>query len=128
MAYVCLIFQTRDYLENQLEIEFRGCININNRFKCSRRLPNTCNVSILGKNLQGRKVLAAAKYLQASVGAACHSNNGDKPSHILTACGIPEEIAKNALRLSVGRETTENDIDLVVQDLKDAVGKLNTVS
>eukprot|EP00795_Rhopilema_esculentum_P001711 gene1711-16192_t len=120
-SYMNHMQKARDYLENQLEIEFRGCININNRFKCSRRLPNTCNVSILGKNLQGRKVLAAAKYLQASVGAACHSNNGDKPSHILTACGIPEEIAKNALRLSIGRETTENDIDLVVQDLKDAV-------
>lgn len=61
------------------------------------------------------------KTFQASVGAACHSDAVSRPSHILTAIGVPYEIAMNALRLSVGRNTTKQDIDLVVLDLKDAV-------
>ena len=44
-----------------------------------------------------------------------------RPSPILLAIGIPESIARNALRLSVGRETTQQDIDYVIQDLLQAV-------
>lgn len=44
-----------------------------------------------------------------------------RPSPILLAVGVPEQIAQNALRLSVGRHTTMKDIDHVVEDLKQAV-------
>ena len=40
------------------------------------------------------------------------------------ACGIPKDIAINAMRLSVGRETTKEDIDVFIDDLSKAVGKL----
>ena len=43
-----------------------------------------------------------------------------RPSHILLAVGVPSEIAANALRLSVGRHTTRDDIDRVVEDIKQA--------
>lgn len=47
-----------------------------------------------------------------------------RPSSILLSCGIPYEVAQNALRLSVGRDTTRADVDLVVQDLVQAVAQL----
>lgn len=112
-------------MESRLEDEFSGKVNFNSRFMNSKRLPNTCNVSILGPKFRGRKILATAKCLQASVGAACHSDRGDKPSHILTSCGIPEDVANNAIRLSVGRYTTIDDIDRVVEDLKRVVHELD---
>ena len=71
--------------------------------------------------LLGNHVLALLRRSQASVGAACHSHNTSRPSPVLVACGVAEEIAVNALRLSVGRETTKADIDVFVQDLKQAI-------
>ena len=72
----------------------------------------------------GNRVLSLLERCQASVGAACHSHAGSKPSPVLMACGIPEDIAINAMRLSVGRETTKEDIDVFIDDLSKAVGKL----
>lgn len=69
-------------------------------------------------------MLAELKKCEASVGAACHSQTVSKPSSILLACDIPEHIAINALRLSVGRETTKMDIDIFLDDLKNAVSNL----
>ena len=115
-------------MESRLEAEFRNQIHFNSRSLNSKRLPNTCNVSILGPNLKGYKIIAAAKCLQASVGAACHTDRSERPSHILLSCGIPENVASNAIRLSVGRYTTIADIDVVVDDLKCITDELGSVS
>ncbi|CAG2213331.1 SCLY [Mytilus edulis] len=109
----------RDYLEIKLQEAFKDRIHLNGKFTTSERLPNTCNVSILSDKLQ---VLSNCRILQASIGAACHSQN--RPSPILLAIGVPESVARNALRLSVGRETTKDDIDCVIQDLIQAVNQL----
>jgi cysteine sulfinate desulfinase/cysteine desulfurase-like protein len=58
------------------------------------------------------------------LGAACHSDQQFAPSRILLAMGIGNEIVCNALRVSVGRETSLNDIDIVLGDLQQAVGHL----
>ncbi|KAH3697991.1 selenocysteine lyase-like [Dreissena polymorpha] len=113
----------RDYLESRLTEHFKERVHFNGKFPGIESLPNTCNVSILGKNLQGHRVLEKCKTIEASVGAACHAQN--KPSAILLAVGIPEDIARNALRLSLGRETTLADVDLVVEDLVQAVQELD---
>lgn len=118
----------RDYLEQKLMAEFPGRIHINGQYTESTRLPNTCNVSILGNGLEGYKILDHTKRLQASVGAACHSDKHSKPSHILLSIGIPESVAINAIRLSVGRQTSEEDIDVVVDDIKQAISQLETLS
>lgn len=104
-----------------MEETFGDKIHFNGKFEASERIPNTCNVSFLGPGLEGRKVLATVEKLQASVGAACHSDNVSHPSPILTAIGVPYDVAMNALRLSVGRHTSKNDIEVVVEDLKAAV-------
>ncbi|NXL95401.1 SCLY lyase, partial [Alectura lathami] len=125
-AYEAHMQDVRDYLEARLEASFgKQRIHFNSQFTGSRRLCNTCNVSILGPGLQGRRVLSHCKTLLASVGAACHSEKGDRPSSILLSCGIPYNVAQNALRLSVGRDTTRADVDLVVQDLMQAVAQLD---
>ncbi|XP_041377790.1 selenocysteine lyase-like isoform X2 [Gigantopelta aegis] len=111
--------EVRDYLEDQLKLEFGEQVVFNGKFSCSERLPNTCNLSFVGAGLKGHRVLSKTQYIQASIGAACHSQN--RPSPILLAIGVPQEIAENAIRLSVGRETTQKDVDVVVKDLKQAV-------
>jgi cysteine desulfurase len=73
-----------------------------------RRLPNTLNVSVTG--VTGEDLLAAAPGVAASTGSACHS--GDRqPSPVLTAMGHPDERSLTALRLSLGRWSTTDDID-----------------
>ena len=116
--------KVRDYLESRLKETFEDNIQFNGKFDTSERIPNTCNVSFLGRGLEGRKILAAVKKLQASVGAACHSDAVSRPSPILTAIGIPYDIAMNALRLSVGRYTSKNDIDVILEDLEIVVKTL----
>ncbi|KAM3850241.1 selenocysteine lyase [Diretmus argenteus] len=112
---------TRLYLEERLWAVFGEKIHFNSHFPGSDILPNTCNVSIMGPKLQGWKVLSNCRRLLASVGAACHSDSGNRPSHILLSCGVPSEVAANALRLSVGRSTSKADVDAVVEALRDTV-------
>lgn len=73
------------------------------------RLPNTLHVSFPG--VSGRDLLAMAEAtVAASVGSACHSH-GDAVSGVLAAMGCDAERARGAVRLSVGRETTGEEID-----------------
>lgn len=127
--YEAHFLDIRCYLEQKLLAVFgRDKINFNSHFPGSDILPNTCNVSILGRGLQGRRVLSTCRRLLASVGAACHSDRGDQPSHILLSCGIPYHVAANALRISVGRCTSCEDVDIVVEDLRDSVEQLERMN
>lgn len=111
----------RLYLEERLKAVFKARIHFNSHYSGTDILPNTCNVSILGPTLQGWRLLSNCTRLLASVGAACHSDGGNRPSHILLSCGVPEEVAANALRLSVGRATSRADVDAAVEDLRQTV-------
>ncbi len=73
----------------------------------SERLPNTLNVSFPG--VKGSEVLARAQDVAASTGSACHAGS-ETPSTILKAMGISDAVALGAVRLSLGRETSEDDI------------------
>ena len=74
----------------------------------TERLPNTLNVSFSG--LSGGEILEGLPELAASLGAACHSGQ-EKPSHVLQAMGFTSERARGAVRLSVGRPTTRDDVE-----------------
>ncbi|XP_016089592.1 selenocysteine lyase-like [Sinocyclocheilus grahami] len=127
--YEAHFLDIRCYLEQKLLAVFgKDTIRFNSHFPGSDILPNTCNVSILGRGLQGRRVLSTCRRLLASVGAACHSDRGDQPSHILLNCGIPYHVATNALRISVGRSTSREDVDIVVEDLRDTVEQLERMN
>ncbi|XP_064599325.1 selenocysteine lyase-like [Liolophura sinensis] len=116
--------EIREYLERKLKEEFGEGVTFNGRFEKSCRIPNTCNVSFLGRGLEGHRILSKCTRLQASIGAACHAQN--RPSPILLAIGIPESVARNALRLSVGRETSRDDINVIVTDLKEVIQSLRS--
>ncbi|KAF5397281.1 hypothetical protein PHET_09649 [Paragonimus heterotremus] len=87
------------------------------------RLPNTVNLTFIGcPGLDSHQVLALCPMLQASRGAACHSASHN--SSVLQACGYSVEESKTAIRLSIGRTTTLDDIVHAVDDLKRAVSSL----
>jgi cysteine desulfurase len=73
-----------------------------------RRLPNTLNVSFLGH--LGAELLAKVPEVAASTGSACHEGQVTC-SPVLQAMGVPPPLARGAVRLSVGRFTTEEEID-----------------
>lgn len=110
--------KTRDYLERKLKEVFGELVHFNN-LRNRERLPNTCSVAFTNHNIKGQHILEKVNVVQASVGAACHSNNGDQS--VLVASGISKELAESTLRLTTGRDTTEKDINTVILDLKETV-------
>ncbi len=85
-------------------------------------LPNTLSISFKGVTADGILDQIADK-VAASAGAACHSDTVEI-SHVLQAMHIPEEWAKGTVRFSVGRMTTEDQIDQAAADVITAVNKL----
>lgn len=79
-----------------------------------QRLPNTLNVSFPG--VRGSAVLTAAPTIAASTGSACHEGE-EAPSSVLAAMGCDRERALGAVRLSVGRTTTDVEVDSAAADL-----------
>jgi len=75
-----------------------------------KRLPNTLNLSISG--VIGEKLLARMPQIAASTGSACHAGT-TKPSAVLLAMGLSNELALGTLRLSLGRWSTSEEIDEV---------------
>src|SRR5439155_23339498 len=73
-----------------------------------KRLPNTLNVNFVGH--VGAELLQQVPEIAASTGSACHEGKVWQ-SPVLCAMGVPPEIGKGAVRLSVGRFTTEDDIE-----------------
>jgi cysteine desulfurase len=86
------------------------------------RLPHTLNVSFPG--LDGNALLAQVPGVAATTGAACHSGSSE-PSMSLKAIGAPLAIGVGAVRLSLGRHTTEADIDEAARQLAEAAGALS---
>lgn len=93
----------------------------------TQRLPNNVNVSI--EFVEGEAVLLNLdlKGIAASSGSACTSGSLS-PSHVLMAMGVPPEVAHGSIRFTMGRGTTEADVDYVVDTLVDVVAKLREMS
>jgi len=77
-----------------------------------RRLPNTLNVSVPG--LEGGRILSAIPNVMASTGAACH-DQGVTLSHVLSAMGVSPRVGMGALRFSLGRHNTPEEIEIAAQ-------------
>lgn len=92
-----------------------------------KRLPG--NVHFCFEGIEGESLLLFLndKGICASSGSACTSGSLD-PSHVLLAIGRPHEIAHGSLRLSLSEETTEADIDITIQAVKDVVSRLRSMS
>ncbi len=92
-----------------------------------QRLPN--NVNVCFQFIEGESMLLNLdlKGIAASSGSACTSGSLD-PSHVLLAMGLTHEIAHGSLRLTLGRDNTEADVDFVLQELPGIIERLRAMS
>ena len=102
----------RDYFWSGLEAQFGERVVLNGH--PSQRLPNTLNVSFPGQS--GNDILAKLDGVAASTGSACHAA-GIEISPVLKAMGLSPETSMGAIRFSLGRSTTKDEIDHVLNAL-----------
>lgn len=91
------------------------------------RLPNNANFSFQFIEGESLLIMLDMKGICGSSGSACTSGSLD-PSHVLLAIGLPHEIAHGSLRLTLGEDTTKEDLDYVVTMTKEIVEKLRSMS
>jgi cysteine desulfurase len=89
------------------------------------RVPHNLNVSF--NFVEGESLIMAVKDIAVSSGSACTSASLE-PSYVLRALGRSDELAHSSIRFTIGRFTTEEDIDFAVKLLKEKVGKLRELS
>ncbi|MFA9375198.1 MAG: cysteine desulfurase NifS [Lachnotalea sp.] len=116
--------ELRDYLIEEIEKNFEF-IRLNG--DRTKRLPN--NVNFCFRFIEGEALLISLDMegICASSGSACTSGSLD-PSHVLLAIGLPHEIAHGSLRLTLSHNTTKEELDYVVEQLKAIVKRLRTMS
>ncbi|MFQ5825087.1 MAG: cysteine desulfurase NifS [bacterium] len=89
----------------------------------SRRVPGILNLSFEGVESESLLLNLDLKGIAVSNGSACSSGSVE-PSHVLKALGLPKNLANSAIRFSLGRENTSEEIDLTVDALKEIVERL----
>ncbi|OHD24296.1 MAG: cysteine desulfurase NifS [Spirochaetes bacterium GWD1_27_9] len=114
----------RDKLEKAI---FEKIPNVKLNGHPEKRLPGTLNVSF--KNIEGESILLRLDLygVAVSTGSAC-STGSLEPSHVIMALGVDPEIAHSSIRFSMGRDNTEEEIDQVIEHLKEVVEFLRIIS
>jgi cysteine desulfurase len=106
----------RDHFWNELEKRFGNRVVLNGH--PTRRLPNTLNVSFVGR--VGAEILARLDGVAATTGSACHSGRVEL-SPVLQAMGVDPEVGMGAVRFSLGRGTTREEVDIAAERLADVL-------
>ena len=116
--------ELRDYAISRIEKEIPYCRLNGDRVK---RLPNNINFSF--RFIEGESMLIKLDFkgICASSGSACTSGSLD-PSHVLLAIGLPHEIAHGSLRMTLGADTTKEEIDYTGDCLKEIVEEIRSMS
>ncbi len=109
----------RDELQGQLEVYLSSQVHLNGHI--TERLPNTLNISVEG--VVGEEVLAATPEIASSTGSACHEGSTD-PSPVLMAMGLSRERALGALRLTLGRWSTNEEVERAARLLARTIDSL----
>jgi cysteine desulfurase len=115
--------QLRDLFWDMLQDSFRDQIALNGH--PTERLPNTLNVSFIGR--AGSEILARMENVAASTGSACHSSSVEL-SPVLKAMKVPSQIGMGAIRFSLGRTTTREEIESTVALLTKAVAQSHALA
>jgi cysteine desulfurase len=92
-----------------------------------KRIKGTLNFSFLGLEAEALLLSLATKDIYVSTGSACREDS-DEVSHVLSAIGLPPEVARTTLRMSLGRFNTEKDVDTVLEELPKITAKLREIS
>ncbi|HRW22799.1 MAG TPA: cysteine desulfurase family protein [Spirochaetia bacterium] len=92
-----------------------------------RVLPNTLNVSFPGAEGEAILLSLDLEGIRVSTGSACASGSLD-PSHVLMATGVGPELAHGSIRFSLGRDSTEEDVDYVVSRIGPIIARLRSMS
>ena len=109
----------RDRLQAKLEADLgKDRVRLNGH--PGHRLPNTLNISIRG--VVGEELLSQIPEVAASTGAACHAGSTE-PSSVLLEMGLDRELALGALRLTLGRWSTQKEIDMAGELIVERVRK-----
>lgn len=116
--------QLRDYLIDRITREIPDTF-VNGTME--HRHPGNANITF--KYIEGESILLLLDYkgVSVSTGSACSSKSLE-PSHVLTALGVPVEMVHGTVRFTVGDFTTKEDIDYVIESLKEIVEKLRALS
>lgn len=89
------------------------------------RKPGHLNISV--QAIEGESLIASLNKIAVSSGSACNSAVS-ATSHVLKAMQVPDHLAANALRISMGRYTTEQDVDSIIEHIREVVIRLRTIS
>lgn len=92
-----------------------------------KRLPGTVNISIEGVEGESLLLMLDMNGICASSGSACTSGSLD-PSHVLLALGLKHEVAHGSLRLSINEDTTDEDVDYILEVVPKVVNRLRDMS
>ncbi len=112
-------------LRNRLLKGFEGMEELYVNGNLEQRVPHNLNLSF--NFVEGESLLMAIDSLAVSSGSACTSASLE-PSYVLRAIGRNDELAHSSIRFSIGRFTTEEDVDFTIQLLKEKVDKLRLLS
>jgi cysteine desulfurase len=115
--------QLRDLFWDMLQDSFGDQITLNGH--PTERLPNTLNVSFIAR--AGSEILARMENVAASTGSACHSGSVEL-SPVLKAMKVPSQIGMGAIRFSLGRTTTREEIESTVALLTKAVAQSHALA
>lgn len=114
-------------LKNRLVDGLFGCIDdIKLNGHPEKRLFNNVNVTVQGVGSEKLLLALRLEGISASNGSACNSLSGN-PSHVLLSMGLSPQSCKSSLRFTLGNETTDEDIDRVIEVLRAAVRRFRTL-
>jgi len=116
LGWTTVVRELRDRLWDGLRESHGASVVLNGH--PVRRLPNTLNVSFVGR--RGQDVLAAVPEVAASTGSACHADSVTL-SPVLRAMGVTTEVGAGAVRFSLGRMTTPAEIDQVLERVREVL-------
>lgn len=118
--------ELRDYLSFELPLRLSG-VRLTGPSDFDRRLPGSYSCCL--ENVEGEAVLIQLDLngISASSGSACTTGSLE-PSHVLIAMGIPTDLARGSLRITIGKDNTREDIDRLLDTLPRVVTKLRALS
>lgn len=116
----------RDRLRDGILAKVPGAVVVGGRVP-NGTMPNTLNVCFPGVDGEAVMLGLDMEGIAVSTGSACASGSTE-PSHVLLACGVPPELARGSIRFSLGKYTTAEDIDRVLEVLPPIVSRLQAIS